>query len=72
MRTLPEILAQMKHLDEIELVELLGINSEDLVDRFADIVEANPEKFNLELNQWFSEWNETDDEESEDSEGTET
>ena len=43
----------MKQLDEIDLVELLGVNSEDLVDRFADIVEANPEKFNEALNQWF-------------------
>ena len=53
MRTLPEILMQLKQLDEIELVELLGVNSENLVDRFYDIIEADPDKFNLELNQWF-------------------
>ena len=59
MRTLPEILMQLKQLDEIELVELLGVNSENLVDRFMDIIEDNPEKFNTELNQWFEE-DETD------------
>ena len=53
MRTLPEILDQMKQLSEIDLVELLGINSEDLIDRFSDIVEDNPDKFDLALNQWF-------------------
>ena len=60
MRTLPEILDQMKQLDEMDIVELLGINSEHLIDRFADLVEANPEKFNESLNQWFDD---EDDEE---------
>lgn len=53
-KTLPEVLAQLKQLDEIELVELLGVNSEDLIDRFADLVEANPEKYEEALNQWFA------------------
>ena len=53
MRTLPEMLAQLKQLDEIELVELLGVNSEDLIERFSDIVEDNVEKFDEALNQWF-------------------
>ena len=65
MRTLPEILMQLKQLDEIELVELLGVNSENLVDRFEDLIELNPDKFDEALNQWFSEWNETDDEDTE-------
>ena len=52
-KTLPEILEQLKQLDEIDLVELLGVNSEDLIDRFADLVEDNPDKFELALNQWF-------------------
>ena len=61
MRTLPEILTQLKQLDEIELVELLGVNSENLVDRFADLVEANSEKFNIALNQWFDDAEDIDD-----------
>ena len=40
-KTLPEILEQLKQLDEIDLVELLGVNSEDLIDRFADLVEES-------------------------------
>ncbi len=52
-RTLPEVLDLLKKLDELELIELLGVNSEDLVDRFSDLVEDNPEKFERELNQWF-------------------
>ncbi len=53
MRTLPEVLALLKQLDEIELVELLGANSENLVDRFSDVVELNVDKFDEALNQWF-------------------
>ena len=59
MRTLPEMLEMMKQLDEIELVELLWVNSCDLIDRFADLIEENPDKFDLALNQWF-ETDETD------------
>jgi len=62
-RTLPEVLDLLKKLDEIELVELLGVNSEDLIDRFVDLVEDNPEKYEEALNQWF-------DTEEEDSEET--
>ncbi len=53
MKTLPEVIMQLKQLDEIELVELLGVNSHDLVDRFVDLIETNPEKFEEALNQWF-------------------
>ena len=63
MRTLPEILDQLKQLDETDIVELLGVNSHDLINRFSDLIESDPEKFNESLNQWF------DDED--DSEGTE-
>lgn len=60
-KTLPEVLAQLKQLDEIDLVELLGVNSEDLIDRFADLVEANPDKYEEALNQWFDSEDEEDD-----------
>ena len=46
---------QLKQLDEITLLELLNVNSEDLVDRFQDLIENNPEKFEMELRQWFPE-----------------
>lgn len=59
-KTLPEVLEQLKQLDEIDLVELLGVNSEDLIDRFTDLIEDNPEKFELALNQWFMDDDETD------------
>ena len=62
-KTLPEVLEQLKQLDEIDLVELLGVNSEDLIDRFSDLVEENPDKFELALNQWFDD--------DDDNEGTE-
>lgn len=61
MRTFPEILAQLKQLDEIDLVELLGANSANLVDRFEDVIELNPEKFNEALNQWFDDGDLDDD-----------
>jgi hypothetical protein len=37
--TLPEIAERLKQLDEITLLEILGVNSEDIVDRFSDIIE---------------------------------
>ena len=53
MKTLPEVFEMLKQLDETDLVELLGVNSEDLIDRFSDLIEANPDKFEEALNQWF-------------------
>lgn len=44
---------QLKQLDEITLLEILGVNSEDLVDRFQDLIEANPDKFTRELAQFY-------------------
>ena len=61
MKTFVEILAQLKQLDEIELVELLGVNSEDLIDRFVDLIEANPDKYEEALNQWFDSEEENED-----------
>ena len=53
MKTLSDILSQLKQIDEVVLLELLNINSEDLVERFSDLIENDPEKFALELEQWF-------------------
>lgn len=37
----PEVLDQLKHEDELTLLELLEITSEDLVDAFVDRIEEN-------------------------------
>jgi hypothetical protein len=37
--TLPELIDRLKQLDEITLLESLGVTSEDLVDRFSDVIE---------------------------------
>ena len=55
MRTLGDISQHLKQLDEITLLELLGVSSEDLVDRFQDIIEDKADVLDLELNQWFEE-----------------
>jgi hypothetical protein len=41
--TLPEICERLKQLDEVTLLEALGITSEDLVDRFSDVIEDKAE-----------------------------
>lgn len=52
-KTLEEMLEQLKQVDEVTLVEILNINSGDLVDRFRDLVEANPDRYEYELQQFF-------------------
>ena len=39
--TLPEVKERLKSLDEVILLELLDIASEDLVETFGDIIENN-------------------------------
>lgn len=39
--TLPELMDWLKTLDEITLLELLDVSSEEIVDQFADRVEEN-------------------------------
>lgn len=39
MLTFHEVKERLKSLDEITLVELLGICSEDIIERFDDIIE---------------------------------
>jgi hypothetical protein len=46
MHTLEEVCELLAtRFDEVTLLELLEINSFDLVDRFKDIIENDPEKF---------------------------
>ena len=39
--TLPELKERLKRLDEISLLELLDVSSEDLVESFSDTIENN-------------------------------
>ena len=38
--TYTELLDKLKQLDEVLILELLDISSEDLIDRFGDLIEA--------------------------------
>lgn len=39
MLTLPDIYDKLKRMDEVTLLELLNIQSTDIVDRFQDFIE---------------------------------
>lgn len=39
MLTLNELCERLKHIDEISLMEVLEINSDEIVDRFVDKIE---------------------------------
>ena len=45
--TLREILERLKSLDEVELCDILSISSEDIVERFIDIIEEKIETLEL-------------------------
>lgn len=47
--TFPEIKERLKRLDEIDLLEVLGITSEDLVERFEDFIENKYDEIEIEL-----------------------
>ncbi len=59
MLTLPELFDRLKQVDEVDLLELLDVSSEELVDRFQDIIE---ERYELIYPQFDEEAN--DEEES--------
>ena len=44
MLTLTEVVERLKEIDEIDLLEALNITSEDLVDRFSDVIEDKIDK----------------------------
>jgi len=52
--TVEDIKEKLKQLDEVSLLEILEINSEDLVERFADKIEEKGEYFitDLEEEEW--------------------
>ena len=49
--TLEELKERLKTFEETYLLELLQASSEDLVDRFSDIIESRMEQFMSELSE---------------------
>ncbi len=47
--TFEELKEALKRLDEVSLLELLGIQSDDLVERFDDVIEKKQEYLTKEL-----------------------
>ena len=47
--TLNDIKDRLKQINEIDLLELLEINSEDIVERFTDLIEDNFDKLEREV-----------------------
>lgn len=47
--TLDEVKEKLERLDEVTLLELLNIHSDDLVSRFEDFIEDNLEKLIREI-----------------------
>lgn len=48
--TFEDIIDRLKQLDEVSLLELLDLKSEDIVERFRDVIEDMVEKLEKELN----------------------
>jgi len=49
MVTLEELKDKLKRLDEVTVVELLELTSEDLVDRCADLIEEKQDTLELDF-----------------------
>jgi len=49
MKTLADVINHLKRIDEISLLEVLDISSEDLVDRFVDKIEDKYEQLAKEF-----------------------
>ena len=47
--TLREVLERLKSLDEVELCDILSITSEDLVERFIDVIEDKMDTLETEV-----------------------
>ena len=50
--TLPELCDKLRSVDEVLLVELLGLNSSDLVNAFLDIIEEQADRLLGELEEY--------------------
>jgi hypothetical protein len=51
-----DLLEKLKKLDEVTLLEVLDLSSEDIVDRFEDVIDLHQDK----LYDWFDEDYEAD------------
>ena len=49
MLTLNELCERLKHIDEISLMEVLEINSDEIVDRFVDKIEDRMDVLQLDF-----------------------
>lgn len=49
MLTLTELFEELKKVDEISILEVLNINSEDIVERFKDRIEENYEQLSKDF-----------------------
>jgi hypothetical protein len=49
MLTLNELCERLKHIDEISLMEVLEINSDEIVDRFIDKIEERMDDLQLDF-----------------------
>jgi len=49
MRTLTDVIDWLKRVDEVSLLEILQISSEELVDRFTDKIEDNYDELREDL-----------------------
>ena len=47
--TLHDLKDRLKQIDEVDLLELLDISSEDIVERFIDLIEDNFDKLEKEV-----------------------
>jgi|TARA_R100000951_G_scaffold114586_2_gene119843 ribosome assembly protein YihI (activator of Der GTPase) len=55
MLTLNELCDRLKHIDEISLMEVLEINSDEIVDRFVDKIEERMDDLQLDFEAEFDE-----------------
>jgi hypothetical protein len=55
MLTLNELCERLKHIDEISLMEVLEINSDEIVDRFVDKIEERIDDLLLDFEAEFDE-----------------
>ena len=54
MLTLEEIKDKLKQLDEVTLLETLGLTSEDLINRCADLIEENLDELADDVTTWIN------------------
>lgn len=49
MKTITDIIKELKQIDEISLLEILDISSEDILEKFKDLIEERLEYFQQDL-----------------------